>query len=140
MSKQRLVDAYEMLLNESEAYLSVQMSGKVSETTQMVNSVVHKKIQQLIADTPTIDPETLPIVQRLRTQLGAIKEAYSVAGHRPLLTQAIERFGQDAQEIADVEIMLEQMKILYQCEESTALWKHEKLERLRSLLNKGRDK
>ena len=60
MSKQRLVDAYEMLLNESEAYLSVQMSGKVSETTQMVNSVVHKKIQQLIADTPTIDPETLP--------------------------------------------------------------------------------
>lgn len=170
MSKQRLVDAYEMLLNESEAYLSVQMSGKVSETTQMVNSVVHKKIQQLIADTPTIDPETLPIVQRLRTQIDAIKEAYSVAGHRPLLTQAIERFGQDAQErmmfeemselqkamcklsrgkgciddiaqeIADVEIMLEQMKILYQCEESTALWKHEKLERLRSLLNKGRDK
>ncbi|HJC73189.1 MAG TPA: hypothetical protein H9698_10430 [Candidatus Ruthenibacterium merdavium] len=44
-----------------------------------------------------------------------------------------------AQEIADVEIMLEQMKILYQCEESAALWKHEKLERLRSLLNKGRD-
>lgn len=130
---------------------------------------VNKKIQQLIADTPTIDPETLPIVQRLRTQLDAIKEAYSVAGHRPLLTQAIERFGQEsqermmfeemselqkamcklsrgkgciddiAQEIADVEIMLEQMKILYQCEESAALWKHEKLERLRSLLNKGRD-
>lgn len=44
-----------------------------------------------------------------------------------------------AQEIADVEIMLEQMKILYQCEKSTALWKHEKLERLKSLLNEGRD-
>lgn len=110
-------------------------------------------------------PESLPIVQGLRAQLGAIKEAYNVAGHRPLLTQAIERFGREAQErmmfeemselqkamcklsrgkgciddiaqeIADVEIMLEQMKILYQCEESSALWKHEKLERLRSLLN-----
>lgn len=123
----------------------------------------------LIDKQPTIDPKTLPIVQGLRTQLDAIKEAYNVAGHRPLLTQAIERFGQDAQErmmfeemselqkamcklsrgkgciddiaqeIADVEIMLEQMKIIYQCEESTALWKHEKLERLRSLLNEGRD-
>lgn len=120
-------------------------------------------------EAPTIDPETLPIVQGLRAQLDAIKEAYNVAGYRPLLTQAIERFGQDAQErmmfeemselqkaicklsrgkgciddiaqeIADVEIMLEQMKILYQCEKSTALWKHEKLERLKSLLNEGRD-
>lgn len=169
MREQRLVDAYEMLLNESEAYLSVQTSGKVSETTQMVNSVVHKKIQQLIADTPTIDPETLPIVQGLRARLDAIKEAYNVASHRPLLTRAIERFGQEAQErmmfeemselqkaicklsrgkgsvddiaqeIADVEIMLEQMKILYDCYESAALWKHEKLERLKSLLNEGRD-
>lgn len=103
MREQRLADAYEMLLNESEAYLSVQMSGKVSETTQMINSVVHKKIQQLIADTPTIDPETLPIVQRLRTQLDAVKEAYSVAGHRPLLTQAIERFGREAQERRSLE-------------------------------------
>ena len=130
---------------------------------------VYKVYKRDIERIPTIYPESLPIVQGLRAQLGAIKEAYNVAGHRPLLTQAIERFGQDAQErmmfeemselqkaicklsrgkgciddiaqeIADVEIMLEQMKILYQCEESTALWKHEKLERLKSLLNEGRD-
>lgn len=90
-------------------------------------------------------------------------------GDLSILTRAIKHFGRDAQErmmfeemselqkamcklsrgkgciddiaqeIADVEIMLEQMKIIYQCEESTALWKHQKLERLRSLLNEGRD-
>lgn len=42
-----------------------------------------------------------------------------------------------AQEIADVEIMLEQMKILYDCYESAAIWKLEKLEQLKKLLDEG---
>ena len=51
----RLIDADEMLANESEAYMSVQTREDVSPITQGLNSVVHRKIQQLIADTPTVD-------------------------------------------------------------------------------------
>ena len=51
----RLIDADEMLANESEAYMSVQTRDDVSPITQGLNSVVHRKIQQLIADTPTVD-------------------------------------------------------------------------------------
>ena len=51
----RLIDADEMLANESEAYMSVQTREDVSPVTQGLNSVVHRKIQQLIADTPTVD-------------------------------------------------------------------------------------
>ena len=51
----RLIDADEMLANESEAYMAVQTREDVSPITQGLNSVVHRKIQQLIADTPTVD-------------------------------------------------------------------------------------
>lgn len=51
----RLIDADEMAANESEAYMKVQISGGISPITQGLNSVVHRKIQQLIADTPTVD-------------------------------------------------------------------------------------
>ena len=51
----RLIDADEMAVNESEAYMKVQTSGMIDEATRIVNTVVHKKIQQLIADTPTVD-------------------------------------------------------------------------------------
>ena len=50
----RLIDADEMAVNESEAYMSAQMKID-SPVTLGINSVVHRKIQQLIADTPTID-------------------------------------------------------------------------------------
>lgn len=53
----RPIDADEMALNESEAYMSAQL--KVDDITAAVNSAVHQKIQQLIADTPTIDPGDL---------------------------------------------------------------------------------
>lgn len=69
MAEQRLIDANIMAEDESEAYISAQTSGKISPITQGLNSVVHRKIQQLIADTPTIDPETLPIVRQLREEL-----------------------------------------------------------------------
>ena len=74
MAEQRLIDANKMAVEESEAFMSAQISGQISPITQGINSVVHRKIQQLIADTPTVDPETLPIVQKLRAELAAIKD------------------------------------------------------------------
>lgn len=50
----RLIDANLMVLNESEAYMSAQTKIE-SPITLGLNSVVHRKIQQLIADTPTVD-------------------------------------------------------------------------------------
>lgn len=75
----RLIDANIMAEDESEAYLKAQTSGKISPITQGINSVVHRKIQQLIADTPTIDPETLPIVQELRAELARVTAERDVA-------------------------------------------------------------
>ncbi|MBQ7003101.1 MAG: hypothetical protein IJN57_03915 [Oscillospiraceae bacterium] len=49
----RLIDADEMVLIESEAYMEAQL--KVGELTRKVNEVVHMKLLRLIADTPTID-------------------------------------------------------------------------------------
>lgn len=50
----RLIDADEMAVNESEAYISAQ--AKIdSAITFAINSCVHTKIQKLIADTPTVD-------------------------------------------------------------------------------------
>lgn len=71
----RLIDANMMAVEESEAYISAQTSGKINPITKEVNSVVHRKIQQLIADAPTVDPETLPIVQKLREALARVAEA-----------------------------------------------------------------
>ena len=56
----RLIDADEMAVNESEAYMSAQMKID-SPVTLGINSVVHRKIQQLIADPPTID--AVPVVR-----------------------------------------------------------------------------
>lgn len=53
----RLIDADEMAMNESEAYMSAQVKLGFDSLTAQVNSIVHAKIQQLIADTPTIDAE-----------------------------------------------------------------------------------
>ena len=50
----RLIDADQMAIDESEAYLSAQCQIK-DELARSVNAVVHTKIQQLIADTPTVD-------------------------------------------------------------------------------------
>lgn len=74
MAEQRLIDANIMAEDESEAYISAQTSGKISPITQGLNSVVHRKIQQLIADTPTIDPESLPVVRRLRKQVQTLQK------------------------------------------------------------------
>ena len=59
----RLIDADEMLQDESEAYMKAQvaLSRKGSDATVMLNQLVHKKLQMLIADTPTID--AVPVVR-----------------------------------------------------------------------------
>ena len=41
----RLIDADKMAKEETEAFFSVQMSGKVDSITQGVNTIVHTKIQ-----------------------------------------------------------------------------------------------
>lgn len=52
----RLIDADAFLADESEAFMAAQLKVK-DEATRLVNEVVHKKIQMLIADAPTIDVE-----------------------------------------------------------------------------------
>ena len=50
----RLIDADVMAVDESEAYMSAQVKVK-DEATRLINEVVHRKIQMLIADTPTVN-------------------------------------------------------------------------------------
>ena len=50
----KYIDADMMALNESEAYMSAQT--KIENPILLgLNSVVHRKIQQLIVDTPAVD-------------------------------------------------------------------------------------
>ena len=72
MAEQRLIDANMMVLEESEAYMSAHTSGKTSSVSKEIINVIHRKIQQLIANAPTVDPETLPIVQKLREELARV--------------------------------------------------------------------
>ena len=50
----RLIDAEQFLADESEAYMSAQIKIK-DGLNRAVNEVVHKKIQMLISDAPTVD-------------------------------------------------------------------------------------
>lgn len=50
----RLIDADQMAVDESEAYMSAQV--QITEDLKwLVNFAAHSKIQRLIADTPTVD-------------------------------------------------------------------------------------
>ena len=50
----KLIDADEMAVNEAQAYMSAQLKLK-DERSRLINGVVHRKIQMLIADTPAVD-------------------------------------------------------------------------------------
>lgn len=69
----RLINADEMLADENEAYMNAQIklsrSGK--NLTYKVNEVVHKKIQMLIMDTPTVE---LPQLYRKEDVIKVIAE------------------------------------------------------------------
>lgn len=56
----RMIDADQMAVDESEAYMSAQV--QITEDLKwLVNFAAHSKIQRLIADTPTVD--AVPVVR-----------------------------------------------------------------------------
>lgn len=56
----RLIDADQMAMEESEAYMSAQVQI-TDDLKWLVNFSAHSKIQKLIADTPTVD--AVPVVR-----------------------------------------------------------------------------
>lgn len=56
----RLIDADQMAVDESEAYMSAQVQI-TDDLKWLVNFAAHSKIQRLIADTPTVD--AVPVVR-----------------------------------------------------------------------------
>lgn len=58
---QRLIDADQMAVDESEAYMSAQVQI-TDDLEWLINFVAHSKIQRLIADTPTVD--AVPVVRK----------------------------------------------------------------------------
>lgn len=56
----RLIDADQMAVDESEAYMSAQVQI-TDDLKWLVNFAAHSKIQELIADTPTVD--AVPVVR-----------------------------------------------------------------------------
>ena len=56
----RLVDADQMVVDESEAYMSAQVQI-TDDLKRLINFAAHRKIQMLIADTPTVD--AVPVVR-----------------------------------------------------------------------------
>lgn len=56
----RLIDADQMSVDESDAYMSAQVQI-TDDLKWLVNFAAHSKIQRLIADTPTVD--AVPVVR-----------------------------------------------------------------------------
>lgn len=56
----RMIDADQMAVDESEAYMSAQVQI-TDDLKWLVNFAAHSKIQKLIADTPTVD--AVPVVR-----------------------------------------------------------------------------
>lgn len=56
----RLIDADQMAVDESEAYMSAQVQI-TDDLKWLINFAAHSKIQKLIADTPTVD--AVPVVR-----------------------------------------------------------------------------
>lgn len=67
----RLIDADLMAAEETGAFIAAQ--AQITDTaTRLVNEVVHKKIQMLLADAPTVDIDrpTRSQFKRMAAQLG----------------------------------------------------------------------
>lgn len=62
----RLIDADKMAKEVTEAFYDVQIGRELDEWALKIITFVHKGIQDLIADTDTVDVNDLEIVQHLR--------------------------------------------------------------------------
>lgn len=60
----RLIDADQMALDESEAYMAAQVQIQ-DNVLRGINEIVHRKIQMLLADTPAVD--AVPVVHGRKT-------------------------------------------------------------------------
>lgn len=59
----RLIDADKMAVDELAAFVSAQL--KITDAANRdINSIVHKKIQRLIADTPTVENDDDDVVEQ----------------------------------------------------------------------------
>ena len=56
----KFINADRMLVEESEAYMNAQL-GLPDETTMLINELVHKKIQMLLAAAP--EEDAVPVVR-----------------------------------------------------------------------------
>ena len=62
-NEMRLIDADKMAANEFEAFISAQ--AKITDVINRdINSIVHEKIQRLIADTPTVEDDDDDVVEQ----------------------------------------------------------------------------
>ena len=73
----RLIDAAQMAVDESEAYMSAQVQV-TDDLKWLVNFAAHSKIQRLIADTPTVD--AVPVVHGRWEHLGGDEWCCSACG------------------------------------------------------------
>ena len=55
-----------------EDFLNHKTDDEVLERCRKIDQMINQKIQQQIADTPIVDPETLSIVQKLRKELARV--------------------------------------------------------------------
>lgn len=62
----RMIDADQMAVDESEAYMSAQVQI-TDDLKWLVNFAAHSKIQKLIADTPTVDAVSVVRCQYCRS-------------------------------------------------------------------------
>lgn len=62
----RLIDADKLAKEVTEAFYIVQIGREIDEQALKIITVVHKGIQDWIADTDTVDVNDLEIVQHLR--------------------------------------------------------------------------
>lgn len=74
MDKQRLIDANEVQKRLLSYYSFVNENTNKSNYTgeTLMSYEVADMIKDCIEDTPTVDPETLPIVQKLRKELARV--------------------------------------------------------------------
>ena len=67
----RMIDADQMAVDESEAYMSAQVQI-TDDLKWLVNFAAHSKIQRIIADTPTID--AVPVVRCRECNQGEVDD------------------------------------------------------------------